>query len=80
MTTKWYKESWKDLPADKMDAAKVLGYDEKLWDGNKETAITEDCDWDELEAPQQAAAAALGYTKETYDRDEDSSSSSSDEE
>lgn len=51
-----------ELPKEVQEAAKVLGYDKKMWDNDKE-AETEDLDWCELTPAQQKAAEVLGYNQ-----------------
>ena len=43
-------------------AAVTLGYTKKLWDGDKEPALS-DYDYDDLTTEQKAAAAVFGYDK-----------------
>jgi hypothetical protein len=55
-----YEEyDWEDLPEKIQAAYKVLGYDEEMWDYDKD-APSEDKDWEELtEAEQKAAKVRL---------------------
>jgi hypothetical protein len=59
------------------EAATLLGYDKKMWDGDKEPKLVEDSDWGDLTEEQKTAAGVLGYSADNWD-DDDSSSSSSD--
>ena len=59
---------WVELPNTVQAAAKVLGYNEKMWDNDK-APPTEDKDWEELTEAEKAAATKLGYTQATWDQD-----------
>lgn len=59
---------WNELPDDVKEAAKVLGYDKKIWDGDGKPP-TDDKDWDELTKEQQEAAIVLGYDEDKWDAD-----------
>ena len=64
--TKYDDYDWDELPKEVQDAATVLGYNQKMWDKNKDPD-TEDLDWDELTPMQQEAAKVLGYNQKTWD-------------
>lgn len=57
---------WKELPEEVKAAAKVLGYNKKMWNKDEEPAVSDEY-WDDLTPEQQQAAATIGYTKETWD-------------
>ena len=57
---------WDELPEDIQDAAKVLGYDKKMWNKDKEPKES-DKDWEELSSEQQEAASKLGYDQTSWD-------------
>ena len=65
---KYEDYDWKELPDDAKDAAKVLGYNKKMWNNNREP---ECCDeyWDDLTNEQQEAATVLGYDKKSWDNE-----------
>ena len=63
--TEYEEYDWAELPADALAAAKTLGYNENIWDTDKQVEA-DDCDWDELTSEQQAAAKVLGYSEKTW--------------
>jgi hypothetical protein len=62
-----YEYDWDDLPEEAMQAAKVLGYNKRLWDDDEDTDIG-DKDWDDLNAVEKAAAETLGYTRASWNK------------
>ena len=56
---------WDELPADAQKAAKVLGYDQNIWD-KKGTPPSDDKYWQELSDMEQRAAAKLGYNRDKW--------------
>lgn len=62
----WDDYDWEELPPHMKDAAKVLGWDQKLWDEDGE-ADTEDLDWGELTHEQRKAAEQFGYHPKLWD-------------
>ena len=58
---------WDELPANAKSAAKILGYDKKLWDKGKDTEYS-DYDWTELPDEQKTAAGVLGYSQKNWDQ------------
>lgn len=54
-------------PKDVQDAAKLLGYNKKLWDSDEEP---DECDvyWKKLSPEQQEAATKLGYSQKAWDK------------
>eukprot|EP00579_Thalassiosira_antarctica_P002174 CAMPEP_0201865104 /NCGR_PEP_ID=MMETSP0902-20130614/14_1 /ASSEMBLY_ACC=CAM_ASM_000551 /TAXON_ID=420261 /ORGANISM="Thalassiosira antarctica, Strain CCMP982" /LENGTH=68 /DNA_ID=CAMNT_0048389745 /DNA_START=48 /DNA_END=254 /DNA_ORIENTATION=+ len=67
--TKYDDLDWKELPQDVMEAAKKLGFDEKMWDKDKDSKCCDEV-WDDLDDNQRQAAGVLGYTKETWDSED----------
>ena len=57
---------WIDLPSRVQQAAKVLGYDERLWNNDLPSRL-DSSDWDELTLEQQGAAMILNYTQTKWD-------------
>lgn len=66
MGGKYDKYDWDELPQDVQEAAKVLGFNKKLWDNDK-TPDECDEDWKDLTSEQQAAATKLGYDQQAWD-------------
>lgn len=56
---------WEDLPDDVRDAAQILGYDQTIWDSNRDLDIF-DTDWEQLTTEEREAAKELGYTKSSW--------------
>eukprot|EP00540_Astrosyne_radiata_P012238 CAMPEP_0116843310 /NCGR_PEP_ID=MMETSP0418-20121206/12016_1 /TAXON_ID=1158023 /ORGANISM="Astrosyne radiata, Strain 13vi08-1A" /LENGTH=67 /DNA_ID=CAMNT_0004474047 /DNA_START=143 /DNA_END=346 /DNA_ORIENTATION=+ len=67
MGGKYDDYDWEDLPEDAKKAAQTLGYNQKMWDGNK-SAESENKDWEELTPEEQAAAKVLGYSQKKWDK------------
>jgi hypothetical protein len=63
---KYAEYDWADLPGNVKQAAKVLGYNEELWDDDEDTPISKKS-WGELTTEQKAAAAEIGYVQGTWD-------------
>ncbi|CAJ1966835.1 unnamed protein product [Cylindrotheca closterium] len=63
--TKYEDYDWEELPADIQEAAKLLGYNQELWDNDDEP---DECDewWKDLSSAQQDAATKLGYTEDSW--------------
>ena len=61
--------NWEDLTDEQRNAAKVLGYTKRNWDGKGKTKY-ENYDWKELPEDAKEAAKKLGYTKKMWDADE----------
>uniref|UniRef100_A0A7S4JX28 Multidrug and toxin extrusion protein n=1 Tax=Odontella aurita TaxID=265563 RepID=A0A7S4JX28_9STRA len=60
---------WNELSAKVQDAARVLGYNQRIWDdGGK--ALSEEKDWNELTEAEQNAAMTLGYNSIMWDRED----------
>jgi hypothetical protein len=59
--------SWDRLPATIQKAAKILGYDNKLWDTDKDPEPAKK-DWDELSPAERNAASTLQYNKISWER------------
>lgn len=53
---------WCKLPPQKRSAGKILGYNERLWNSDKETRVSEK-EWKELSAEEREAASTLGYNE-----------------
>ena len=70
MGGKYDDYDWDELPAAVQQAATVLGFTEKIWDDEGETAASEKA-WDELNQVEQAAARTLGYNQSTWDEEEE---------
>lgn len=66
VATKYDDYDWKELPPEAQEAAKVLGYNKKIWNNDGKVPC-EDNDWEELTQEQQDAAAVLGYDQKTWD-------------
>ena len=65
------RRNWVDLTDEQRNAAKVLGYTKKNWDGKGEGKTKyENYDWKELPEDAKEAAKKLGYTKKMWDADE----------
>lgn len=66
MSGKYDDYDWEELPKEIQEAAKLLGYTEKLWDEDKEP---KECDvwWRKLSKEQQEAAKKLGYDQKKWD-------------
>jgi hypothetical protein len=66
MPGKYDGYDWDELPQDVQEAAKVLGFNAKLWDDDK---MPDECDeyWKDLTPEQQSAAAKLGYDQTSWD-------------
>jgi len=52
--------------AEAKEAATFLGYTKKMWDKDKEPAITNK-DWEELTKEQQKACGVLGYNEANWE-------------
>ena len=61
---------WAELPSDVQEAAKVLGYTQKLWDGDEDTPAWEK-DYCDLTAAEKSAAKVLGYNEDSWNEDDD---------
>ena len=66
MSGKYDDYDWDELPADIQEAAKVLGYNKKYWDKDKEPKESDEY-WKGLTPEQQAAATKLGYDEKSWD-------------
>jgi hypothetical protein len=64
-------KDWDDLTTAEREAAKVLAYSKKAWDGDEDTRVTEKT-WGDLSQAQRDAAGTLGYTRAIWDEVEDS--------
>ena len=53
---------WEELPFEVQDAARVLGYTEEIWDGDRTPEEMDCIDWEDLSQDKQQAARMLGYT------------------
>jgi len=62
----WEDHSWAELPSGTKSAAKLLGYNQYLWD-NDETTFVDNMSWVELTTEQHEAAAKFGYDQKTWD-------------
>jgi monoamine oxidase len=73
---------WDRLPSHVREAAKLLGYDETLWDNDEDDDDDDrsvlvapppasDKDWLQLAPDEQRAAQTLGYTKQMWDEEEE---------
>lgn len=51
-----------------LSTAKKLGYNKKMWNGDKEPDACDEY-WDDLDEDQRQAATVLGYDKESWDKD-----------
>ena len=60
---------WCELPSEKLLAAKVLGYNERLWESGEEPRSSEK-DWNELSVDERRAAMTLGYNETKWNGDE----------
>jgi len=67
MSAKYADHDWEELDDAAMDAAKVLGYTQEMWDNDEEPEEIEDADWDDLTEEQKKAATVLGYNKKMWD-------------
>eukprot|EP00574_Skeletonema_japonicum_P003105 CAMPEP_0201724906 /NCGR_PEP_ID=MMETSP0593-20130828/8478_1 /ASSEMBLY_ACC=CAM_ASM_000672 /TAXON_ID=267983 /ORGANISM="Skeletonema japonicum, Strain CCMP2506" /LENGTH=77 /DNA_ID=CAMNT_0048216211 /DNA_START=55 /DNA_END=288 /DNA_ORIENTATION=+ len=67
--SKYEDQDWKELPEEVKAAAKKLGYNKKMWDGDKEPDACDEY-WDDLDEDQRQAATVLGYNKDTWDKEE----------
>ena len=56
---------WSDIPTERQELYKILGYTEDLWDDD-EYINTDYLKWDELTDKQREAAKKLGYTEEEW--------------
>eukprot|EP00573_Skeletonema_grethae_P000523 CAMPEP_0201689182 /NCGR_PEP_ID=MMETSP0578-20130828/2805_1 /ASSEMBLY_ACC=CAM_ASM_000663 /TAXON_ID=267565 /ORGANISM="Skeletonema grethea, Strain CCMP 1804" /LENGTH=77 /DNA_ID=CAMNT_0048173735 /DNA_START=54 /DNA_END=287 /DNA_ORIENTATION=- len=65
---KYDDKDWKDLPEEAKEAAKKLGYNKKMWNGDKEPDACDEY-WDDLDEDQRQAAMVLGYDKESWDKE-----------
>ncbi len=54
--------------AEAREAATFLGYTKKMWDKDKEPAITNK-DWEELTKEQQDAFGVLGYNEQNWEEE-----------
>lgn len=63
-------EDWADLTPAQQQAAKVLGYTQKSWDGDGGPGVCDE-DWDDMTDAQKKAAQVLGYTKALWDETEE---------
>ncbi|PSH62359.1 hypothetical protein [Phyllobacterium sophorae] len=62
-----YKDyDWAELSPVEKSAWEVLGYSQRLWDGNRESP-TSNKDWSELTSAEKRAAQSLGYTRSSWD-------------
>lgn len=61
--------NWNDLPLRIRDAAKTLGYDERMWDADDDSALSEKA-WARLTPKEKAAAEEMGYDKQRWDLNE----------
>jgi hypothetical protein len=66
---------WDELPSEIQKAAKVLGYNKKMWDADQ-APPSDDKYWHELSKLEQKSARKLGYDKEKWN---DGSSGSEEE-
>jgi hypothetical protein len=51
-----------------MQAAKVLGYNKRLWDDDDDDTDISEKNWGDLNAVEQAAAETLGYTRASWNK------------
>jgi len=60
----WKRKKWSDLTKDQISAARILGYDERMWNrlGGAKNPI-EDKQWDDLTSEELCAGITLGYNK-----------------
>jgi len=58
------EKKWSDLTKDQISAARILGYDERMWNrlGGAKNPI-EDKQWDDLTSEELCAGITLGYNK-----------------
>jgi hypothetical protein len=64
-----YEEyDWEDLPEKIQKAYMVLGYNEDMWDEDKD-APSEDKDWEELTEEEKNAAKVLGFNEKKWDKE-----------
>ena len=68
MTGKYDDHDWSELPDDAKAAAKVLGFNKKMWNGDREPASCDE-NWTDLTKEQQEAAAVLGYDEKSWNDD-----------
>lgn len=68
MVGKYEDNDWKELPEDAKAAAKALGYNKKMWNGDREPACCDEY-WKDLTQEQQEAATVLGYDEKSWDSD-----------
>jgi len=64
--TPYYKRQWKGLPLAQKKAAKLLGYNETIWDGKTVDSLEMPEYWEDLDDDQQALFGELGYTEAIY--------------
>jgi hypothetical protein len=63
-----FDQYWEDLTPDQRESARtVLGYTERLWDGNGVPSKLEGRQWDQLTDEEQRALQTLGYVKLLWD-------------
>ena len=64
----WNNYSWAELNDAQRYAAKVLGYNQILWDIGAQTTTSE-LDWNDMTAEQEDAAMLLGWDEESWNAD-----------
>lgn len=60
------RTEWKELSRKRRNAARVLGYNQNLWDRVIDVEIM-DSEWKSLTSKQQKAASILDYTEERWE-------------
>jgi len=58
---------WTELSGSEKVAWQTLGYSERMWDKNRDSATT-DNEWDELTPAEKKAAQFLGYTQSSWNK------------
>ena len=69
MPGKYDDYDFEELPPEVQQAAKDLGYTEKMWDKDKEPKSASK-DWDELTEKEKAAAKVFGYDQAKWDAED----------
>lgn len=68
MTKHWHKRNNNIIIRSYLSTAKKLGYNKKMWNGDKEPDACDEY-WEDLDEDQRQAATVLGYDKESWDKD-----------
>jgi len=67
-----YEKFWSRLSPQQQNCARMLGYNQEMWDMGYSSAQAE-VDWAELSEQQRRAATTLGWDEESWDEEDDHS-------